>query len=173
MQRSRCRIRITPDHQQCALFSPYSYPFLTLYILLQAGSAFVDALTWVKPGGECDGTSDQSSPRYDAHCGQADATKVSFAHFSSRISYLYLPYLSPHLKLAHGSVFTIISIPLNVLTVSFFLVRVAIRDSPHRRQPRFLNISGRIWDGCYTLKYRTGVGGLGKRNLSYTRCQSI
>lgn len=39
------------------------------------GDALVDALVWVKPGGESDGTSDSTSPRYDAHCGYADALK--------------------------------------------------------------------------------------------------
>ncbi|KAK2070451.1 hypothetical protein P8C59_004941 [Phyllachora maydis] len=37
------------------------------------GLELEDAFVWVKPGGECDGTSDQASPRYDFHCGQADA----------------------------------------------------------------------------------------------------
>jgi len=36
-------------------------------------SSLIDAVVWVKPGGECDGTSNTSSPRYDAHCGLADA----------------------------------------------------------------------------------------------------
>lgn len=37
------------------------------------GDALVDALVWVKPGGESDGTSDSSAARYDAHCGYADS----------------------------------------------------------------------------------------------------
>ncbi|KAH8899870.1 putative cellulose 1, 4-beta-cellobiosidase II precursor [Thozetella sp. PMI_491] len=37
------------------------------------GSDLADAFVWVKPGGECDGTSNTSSPRYDFHCGQSDA----------------------------------------------------------------------------------------------------
>jgi len=37
------------------------------------GSSLIDAIVWVKPGGECDGTSNTSSPRYDAHCGLSDA----------------------------------------------------------------------------------------------------
>lgn len=32
-----------------------------------------DAFVWVKPGGECDGTSNTSSTRYDYHCGLSDA----------------------------------------------------------------------------------------------------
>jgi cellulose 1,4-beta-cellobiosidase len=28
---------------------------------------------WIKPGGECDGTSNSSAARYDFHCGQSDA----------------------------------------------------------------------------------------------------
>ncbi|AEO62210.1 glycoside hydrolase family 6 protein [Thermothielavioides terrestris NRRL 8126] len=32
-----------------------------------------DAFVWVKPGGECDGTSNTTSPRYDYHCGLSDA----------------------------------------------------------------------------------------------------
>ncbi|KAF2029568.1 1,4-beta cellobiohydrolase [Setomelanomma holmii] len=35
----------------------------------------LDAYVWVKPGGECDGTSDTTAVRYDAHCGLADALK--------------------------------------------------------------------------------------------------
>ncbi|KAF2195694.1 glycoside hydrolase family 6 protein [Zopfia rhizophila CBS 207.26] len=33
----------------------------------------LDAFVWVKPGGECDGTSNTTAARYDAHCGYADA----------------------------------------------------------------------------------------------------
>ncbi|KAG6890237.1 Beta-glucosidase cel3A [Termitomyces sp. Mi166 len=40
---------------------------------VNTGSSLVDSIVWVKPGGESDGTSNTSSPRYDAHCGQADA----------------------------------------------------------------------------------------------------
>jgi cellulose 1,4-beta-cellobiosidase len=37
------------------------------------GDVLEDAFVWIKPGGECDGTSNSTSPRYDAHCGLADA----------------------------------------------------------------------------------------------------
>nr|AAA50608.1 cellobiohydrolase [Agaricus bisporus] len=37
------------------------------------GSSLIDAIVWVKPGGECDGTSDSSSPRFDSHCSLSDA----------------------------------------------------------------------------------------------------
>ncbi|KII88139.1 glycoside hydrolase family 6 protein [Plicaturopsis crispa FD-325 SS-3] len=37
------------------------------------GDSLIDAIAWIKPGGECDGTSNTSSPRYDPHCGQSDA----------------------------------------------------------------------------------------------------
>ncbi|KAF8315162.1 cellobiohydrolaseII [Clavulina sp. PMI_390] len=37
------------------------------------GSSYIDAIVWVKPGGECDGTSNTSSTRYDYHCGLSDA----------------------------------------------------------------------------------------------------
>ncbi|KII88193.1 glycoside hydrolase family 6 protein [Plicaturopsis crispa FD-325 SS-3] len=37
------------------------------------GDPLIDAIVWVKPGGECDGTSNTSSPRYDSHCGLSDA----------------------------------------------------------------------------------------------------
>ncbi|KAG6854716.1 Beta-glucosidase cel3A [Blastosporella zonata] len=40
---------------------------------LNTGSSLIDSIVWVKPGGECDGTSNTSSPRYDAHCGLSDA----------------------------------------------------------------------------------------------------
>lgn len=38
------------------------------------GDSLIDAIVWVKPGGECDGTSNSSSPRYDPHCSLSDAT---------------------------------------------------------------------------------------------------
>jgi len=37
------------------------------------GDSLEDAFVWVKPGGECDGTSNSSATRYDAHCGYSDA----------------------------------------------------------------------------------------------------
>ncbi|KAF3023167.1 Exoglucanase 2 [Neopestalotiopsis sp. 37M] len=37
------------------------------------GSDLLDAFVWVKPGGECDGTSNTTATRYDYHCGLADA----------------------------------------------------------------------------------------------------
>ncbi|KAI1329096.1 carbohydrate-binding module family 1 [Xylariaceae sp. FL0255] len=37
----------------------------------------LDAFVWVKPGGECDGTSNTTAPRYDYHCGLADALQPS------------------------------------------------------------------------------------------------
>jgi cellulose 1,4-beta-cellobiosidase len=36
-------------------------------------SPYIDAVVWVKPGGECDGTSNTSAPRYDYHCSLSDA----------------------------------------------------------------------------------------------------
>ncbi|RPD66446.1 cellobiohydrolaseII [Lentinus tigrinus ALCF2SS1-7] len=38
------------------------------------GSSLIDAIVWVKPGGESDGTSNSSSPRYDSTCSLSDAT---------------------------------------------------------------------------------------------------
>ena len=32
------------------------------------GSQFIDSIVWVKPGGESDGTSNSSSPRFDSTC---------------------------------------------------------------------------------------------------------
>lgn len=37
------------------------------------GDPLVDSFVWIKPGGECDGTSNSSAVRYDAHCGYSDA----------------------------------------------------------------------------------------------------
>ncbi|KAE9368304.1 glycoside hydrolase family 6 protein [Stipitochalara longipes BDJ] len=37
------------------------------------GDALEDAFVWVKPGGEADGTSNSTAPRYDFHCGYSDA----------------------------------------------------------------------------------------------------
>jgi cellulose 1,4-beta-cellobiosidase len=39
------------------------------------GDTLLDAFVWIKPGGECDGTSDSSAVRYDGFCGKADALK--------------------------------------------------------------------------------------------------
>ncbi|KAK8112725.1 glycosyl hydrolase family 6 [Apiospora sp. TS-2023a] len=39
------------------------------------GSSLLDAFVWVKPGGECDGTSDTTAARYDFHCGLEDSMK--------------------------------------------------------------------------------------------------
>ncbi|CAI4214994.1 unnamed protein product [Parascedosporium putredinis] len=41
------------------------------------GSELADAFVWVKPGGESDGTSDESATRYDSYCGKPDAFKPS------------------------------------------------------------------------------------------------
>lgn len=38
------------------------------------GSSLIDSIVWVKPGGESDGTSDPSQPRFDPHCALSDAT---------------------------------------------------------------------------------------------------
>ncbi|RQM05261.1 hypothetical protein DH86_00001796, partial [Scytalidium sp. 3C] len=37
------------------------------------GDPLEDAFVWVKPGGECDGTSNTTAARYDYHCGLSDA----------------------------------------------------------------------------------------------------
>jgi cellulose 1,4-beta-cellobiosidase len=37
------------------------------------GLELEDAFVWVKPGGECDGTSNTTAVRYDFHCGKSDA----------------------------------------------------------------------------------------------------
>lgn len=37
------------------------------------GDPLADAFVWVKPGGECDGTSNSTAPRYDYHCALSDA----------------------------------------------------------------------------------------------------
>ncbi|KAJ3515731.1 hypothetical protein NLJ89_g1575 [Agrocybe chaxingu] len=42
---------------------------------LNTGSSLIDAIVWIKPGGECDGTSNTSAARYDSHCGIASAHK--------------------------------------------------------------------------------------------------
>jgi len=39
------------------------------------GNSLVEAIVWVKPGGESDGTSDTSAARYDLNCGKSDALK--------------------------------------------------------------------------------------------------
>jgi cellulose 1,4-beta-cellobiosidase len=42
-----------------------------------ADSSYLDAFVWIKPGGECDGTSERSAPRYDVHCSSPDALQPS------------------------------------------------------------------------------------------------
>nr|3VOJ_A Chain A, Cellobiohydrolase [Coprinopsis cinerea] len=42
---------------------------------LNTPSSAIDAIVWIKPGGEADGTSDTSAPRYDTHCGKSDSHK--------------------------------------------------------------------------------------------------
>jgi cellulose 1,4-beta-cellobiosidase len=37
------------------------------------GNQYIDAIVWIKPGGECDGTSNTSASRYDPMCGGVDA----------------------------------------------------------------------------------------------------
>ncbi|TFL00347.1 cellobiohydrolaseII [Pterulicium gracile] len=39
------------------------------------GSPHIDQIVWVKPGGECDGTSDTTKERYDENCGLETAMK--------------------------------------------------------------------------------------------------
>ncbi|KDQ10583.1 glycoside hydrolase family 6 protein [Botryobasidium botryosum FD-172 SS1] len=39
------------------------------------GNALIDAIVWVKPGGESDGTSNSTSSRYDPTCSLTDATQ--------------------------------------------------------------------------------------------------
>jgi cellulose 1,4-beta-cellobiosidase len=39
----------------------------------ETGSEIVDALVWVKPGGESDGTSDETAARFDENCRSPDA----------------------------------------------------------------------------------------------------
>lgn len=43
----------------------------------ETGSELADAFVWGKPGGESDGTSDESATRYDSFCGKPDAFKPS------------------------------------------------------------------------------------------------
>lgn len=43
----------------------------------ETGDALVDAFAWIKPGGESDGTSNSSAPRFDAFCGYPDAFQPS------------------------------------------------------------------------------------------------
>ena len=41
------------------------------------GSSYIDSIVWVKPGGESDGTSNSSSPRYDSTCSLVRHTSRS------------------------------------------------------------------------------------------------
>ncbi|KAJ7286272.1 cellobiohydrolase II [Mycena rebaudengoi] len=42
---------------------------------LNTGFTAIDAIVWVKPGGECDGTSNSSAVRFDFHCSLSDAAQ--------------------------------------------------------------------------------------------------
>jgi cellulose 1,4-beta-cellobiosidase len=41
------------------------------------GNVLEDAFVWIKPGGECDGTSNSSASNFDFHCALADALQPS------------------------------------------------------------------------------------------------
>lgn len=43
--------------------------------LTSVGDGLIDAVVWVKPGGESDGTSDTTAARYDFNCGKESAVK--------------------------------------------------------------------------------------------------
>lgn len=43
------------------------------------GDSNFDAFVWIKPGGESDGTSDSSAPRYDASCSKSDCEFLVFS----------------------------------------------------------------------------------------------
>ncbi|EFQ34055.1 exoglucanase 3 [Colletotrichum graminicola M1.001] len=72
-----------------SLFSPPSLPFISvalqpdLFSLLldpdapEVSLELADAVVWVKPGGEFDGTNDSSTVRYGSFCGKLDAYKTS------------------------------------------------------------------------------------------------
>jgi cellulose 1,4-beta-cellobiosidase len=45
--------------------------------MTNTGDPLEGAFVWVKPGGECDGTSNTTSARYDFHCGLADALQLA------------------------------------------------------------------------------------------------
>lgn len=67
------------------------------------GSALIDQIVWVKPGGECDGTSNSSSPRYDSTCSLVSPsvyTRVAVANLC--IIFSPMP-CSLHQRPAHGS----------------------------------------------------------------------
>lgn len=41
----------------------------------ESAGGLVDAVVWIKPGGESDGTSDTTAERYDHNCGKESAVK--------------------------------------------------------------------------------------------------
>lgn len=42
------------------------------------GNQYIDQIVWIKPGGECDGTSNTQAVRYDSMCGVSSAREYSF-----------------------------------------------------------------------------------------------
>ena len=67
------------------------------------GSSLIDSIVWVKPGGECDGTSNSSSPRYDSTCSLVSATSAPAYRSFLTLSPLSPMLSSPPLRLVPGS----------------------------------------------------------------------
>jgi cellulase/cellobiase CelA1 len=86
------------------------------------GSSLIDSIVWVKPGGECDGTSNSSSPRYDSTC--------------SLVSRYYIPLLLELSSLTHVHSLMLTSLLLRLVPGS----RNTSRLSFPRPTPRYNGI---------------------------------
>ena len=67
------------------------------------GNSLIDAIVWVKPGGESDGTSNSSSPRYDSTCSLVRIFAVLFKRDRDSPSLCSLMRLCPRPRLVPGS----------------------------------------------------------------------
>ncbi len=85
------------------------------------GSSLIDSIVWVKPGGESDGTTNQSSPRYDYHCTLVQLSPSIHSVAVTLIHRLFsLTLLSPRPRQERGSRTTLsLSSPQPTLLCNF------------------------------------------------------
>lgn len=67
------------------------------------GNPLIDAIIWVKPGGESDGTSNSSSPRYDSTCSLVRFTPLCERKRVCSLLWCSPTRRSPHPRLEPGS----------------------------------------------------------------------
>lgn len=67
------------------------------------GNPLIDAIIWVKPGGESDGTSNSSSPRYDSTCSLVRSAPLCEGGHVCLLLWCSPTRRSPHPRLVPGS----------------------------------------------------------------------